>query len=276
MRRSAPGSGCCAEWALRRPRLGRTKRVTLHLPRELGVSTRSWFNWESGNHVPGPIALRLVVYTGCRPEWLLTGEGAMFRAVGAAAYGGDAGRPQHLLRQLISYPASERGFPTTEIAEFHGKKLQDKQTPAVRLSPTHSAFPVPFSRRSLLILVVILIVLVIFFLIVIGVVIVIRLREANSSLPLRATHPSRARVSEQMSESERNAGDHTSGRTPHCRPRLMDRAMREKWAIPGSLRLPLVERLGEIVCDPKAPHREVLSADSAILTASTIYRRISR
>ncbi len=69
-----------AAWALRRPRLGRGKRVTLHLPRELGVSTRSWFNWESGNNVPGPIALRLVVFTGCRPEWLLTGEGAMFRA----------------------------------------------------------------------------------------------------------------------------------------------------------------------------------------------------
>ncbi len=80
MRRSAPGSRCCAEWALRRPRPGRGKRVALHLPRELGVSTRSWFNWESGNHLPGPIALRLVVFTECRPEWLLTGEGAMFRA----------------------------------------------------------------------------------------------------------------------------------------------------------------------------------------------------
>jgi hypothetical protein len=50
----------------------------------------------------------------------------------------------------------------------------------------------------------------------------------------------------------------------------MDRAMRERWAIPGSLRRPLVERLGEIVRDPEAPHREVLSAVSAILTASKI------
>ena len=73
-----------------------------------------------------------------------------------------------------------------------------------------------------------------------------------------------------MSESERNADDHTSGKTPHRRPRLMDRAMREKWAIPGSLRRPLVERLGEIVRDPEAPHRDVLSAVSAILTASKI------
>ena len=39
---------------------------------------------------------------------------------------------------------------------------------------------------------------------------------------------------------------------------------------PGSLRRPLVERLGEIVRDPEAPHREVLSAVSAILTASEI------
>ncbi len=46
--------------------------------------------------------------------------------------------------------------------------------------------------------------------------------------------------------------------------------MREKWAIPGSLRRPLVERLGEIVRDPEAPHREVLSAVSAIPTASKI------
>ncbi len=50
----------------------------------------------------------------------------------------------------------------------------------------------------------------------------------------------------------------------------MDRSTRERWAIPGSLRLPLVERLGEIVRDPEAPHRDVLSAVSAILTASKI------
>ncbi len=61
-----------------------------------------------------------------------------------------------------------------------------------------------------------------------------------------------------------------SGRTPHRRPGLMGRAMRERWAIPGSLRRPLVERLGEIVRDPEAPHRDVLSAVSAILTANKI------
>ncbi len=82
--------------------------------------------------------------------------------------------------------------------------------------------------------------------------------------------PKSSALSEQMGESERNADDHTSGRTPHRRPRLMDRAMRERWAIPCSLRLPLVERLGEIVRDPEAPHHDVLSAVSAILTASKI------
>ncbi len=43
-----------------------------------------------------------------------------------------------------------------------------------------------------------------------------------------------------------------------------------RWAIPGSLRLPLLERLGDIVRDPEVPHRDVLSAVSAILTASKI------
>ncbi len=46
--------------------------------------------------------------------------------------------------------------------------------------------------------------------------------------------------------------------------------MGKRWAIPGSLRLPLVERLGEIVRDPEVPHRDVLSAVSAILTANKI------
>ncbi len=41
-------------------------------------------------------------------------------------------------------------------------------------------------------------------------------------------------------------------------------------AIPGSLRRPLVERMGEIVRDPESPHRKVLSAVSAILSASKI------
>jgi hypothetical protein len=68
-----------AEWARLRPRPRRGKPVSQDLPRHLGVSPRSWHNWERGCHVPGPSMLRLVVVTGCRPEWLLSGDGAMYR-----------------------------------------------------------------------------------------------------------------------------------------------------------------------------------------------------
>jgi hypothetical protein len=46
--------------------------------------------------------------------------------------------------------------------------------------------------------------------------------------------------------------------------------MRERWGIPGALREPLIARLSEIFRDRTASHREVLSATSAILTASKI------
>ena len=72
-----------------------------------------------------------------------------------------------------------------------------------------------------------------------------------------------------MTESEQNSEDRQTAIKPR-RPRLIERAMRERWAIPGSLRQPLVDRLGEIIRDPEAPHRDVLSAVSAILTASKI------
>ena len=73
-----------------------------------------------------------------------------------------------------------------------------------------------------------------------------------------------------MSESESNPVDPSCVRTPHRRPRLMLRAMRERWPIPGSLRRPLVERLETIIRDTNAPSRELLMAVSAILTASRI------
>ena len=53
-------------------------------------------------------------------------------------------------------------------------------------------------------------------------------------------------------------------------PILMTRVLRERWGIPGSLRRPMVERLGAIIRDPGAPHGEVLSAATAILAASKI------
>jgi hypothetical protein len=73
-----------------------------------------------------------------------------------------------------------------------------------------------------------------------------------------------------MSESETNPDDPRCARTPHSRPRLMPRAMRERWPIPGSLRRPLVERLAEIILDRNAAPRDVLMAVSGILTASKI------
>jgi hypothetical protein len=72
-----------------------------------------------------------------------------------------------------------------------------------------------------------------------------------------------------MNESEQNSEDRKTSNKQR-RPRLIERAMRERWAIPGSLGQPLVDRLGEIIRDPEAPHRDVLSAVSAILTASKI------
>jgi hypothetical protein len=51
---------------------------------------------------------------------------------------------------------------------------------------------------------------------------------------------------------------------------LMERTERERWEIPGSLRGPLVARLSNIIRDPNTPHRKVLSAVSAIMTASKI------
>ena len=72
-----------------------------------------------------------------------------------------------------------------------------------------------------------------------------------------------------MDDSEQNSEDRQTA-IKQRRPRLIERAMRERWAIPGSLRQPLVDRLGEIIRDPEAPHRDVLSAVSAILTASKI------
>ena len=51
---------------------------------------------------------------------------------------------------------------------------------------------------------------------------------------------------------------------------LIDRTNRERWEIPASLREPLVARLSRIIRDPNTPHREVLSAVSAVMTASKI------
>jgi hypothetical protein len=71
-----------------------------------------------------------------------------------------------------------------------------------------------------------------------------------------------------MSEAERSPGDPmVAGK---AQPDLMARVLRERWGVPGSLRRPLIERLDQIIRDPGSPHREVLSAATAILAASKI------
>jgi hypothetical protein len=71
-----------------------------------------------------------------------------------------------------------------------------------------------------------------------------------------------------MSETEGTSADPmVAGKG---RPPLMARVLRERWGLPSSLRRPLVERLGRIICDPATPHREVLAAASAVLAASKI------
>ena len=45
----------------------------------LGISARTWENFESGVMIPGRIILHFVVLTGVEPCWLLTGEGDRYR-----------------------------------------------------------------------------------------------------------------------------------------------------------------------------------------------------
>jgi hypothetical protein len=52
--------------------------------------------------------------------------------------------------------------------------------------------------------------------------------------------------------------------------RLIERALRERWPIPKSIRKPLIERLNEIVQDTESSPREVTSAAKAILSASKL------
>ena len=53
-------------------------------------------------------------------------------------------------------------------------------------------------------------------------------------------------------------------------PRLMERAKRERWHIPGSSRGPMIDRLIRIIDDESSPNREVLAAVGALLAASKI------
>jgi hypothetical protein len=50
------------------------------LAEELRISSRTWFNYESGATIPGLVLLRFIEVTGVEPRWLLTGEGPRYRA----------------------------------------------------------------------------------------------------------------------------------------------------------------------------------------------------
>jgi len=71
-----------------------------------------------------------------------------------------------------------------------------------------------------------------------------------------------------MSESQEGSG----GRSARTRrgSRLVNRAMRKRWAIPPALRTSLVDQLGQIVRDPRAGPRDVITAAKALLAASKI------
>jgi hypothetical protein len=73
-----------------------------------------------------------------------------------------------------------------------------------------------------------------------------------------------------MSESTESGGSGGDTRRRIHDTRLVERALRERWPIPGALRRPLVERLGSIVQDPKATPREAVAAARAILAASRL------
>jgi hypothetical protein len=45
------------------------------LAEALGLSVRTWANYESGVTIPGPRLLLFIKVTGVEPHWLLTGEG---------------------------------------------------------------------------------------------------------------------------------------------------------------------------------------------------------
>ncbi len=44
----------------------------------LGLPLGTWANYERGVTIPAVVILRLIVATGVRPHWLLTGRGPKF------------------------------------------------------------------------------------------------------------------------------------------------------------------------------------------------------
>jgi hypothetical protein len=57
------------------------------LARALGISWRTWANYEAGVLMLGIVLLRFIERTGADPHWLLTGEGPRYRDEGWEAGG---------------------------------------------------------------------------------------------------------------------------------------------------------------------------------------------
>jgi hypothetical protein len=49
------------------------------IARDLGVPTRTWYNYESSVTIPAEILLRFLLRTNANPQWLLDGSGPQFR-----------------------------------------------------------------------------------------------------------------------------------------------------------------------------------------------------
>jgi hypothetical protein len=71
-----------------------------------------------------------------------------------------------------------------------------------------------------------------------------------------------------MSDTQGGSGGRNARRRRENR--LTERALRERWVIPASLRVSLIRRLSNIVDDLKSGPRETISAAKAILSASKI------
>jgi len=48
------------------------------LAEEVGVSFRTWLNYEGGCTIPAHVILRFIERTQAHPHWLLTGEGVKY------------------------------------------------------------------------------------------------------------------------------------------------------------------------------------------------------
>jgi hypothetical protein len=57
------------------------------LAKEIGIPTRTWIRFESGDPIPSPVLLRFMELTGVDPQWLLSGEGETYRECSRRAQG---------------------------------------------------------------------------------------------------------------------------------------------------------------------------------------------